>query len=66
MNYFKVTYASDYLDPKPIIKTFLMNTYEMEVILEHAMKFKESIEFQTQHSPFYQFLIESIIKIRMG
>ena len=37
MNY-KVTYASDYLDPKPIIKFF--------------DEVQRRIEFQTQHSPF--------------
>ena len=48
MNY-KVIYATDYLDPKPIIK-FFDEHYEMEEWVHDEVQ--RRIEFQTQHSPF--------------
>ena len=48
MNY-KVTYATDYLDPKPIIKFFDVH-YEMEEWVHDEVQ--RGIEFQTQHSLF--------------
>ena len=49
MNY-KVTYASDYLDPNPTIKIFEEH-YEMEEWVNDEVQ--RRIEFQTQHSPFF-------------
>ena len=48
MNY-KVTYASDYLDPKPIIK-FFDEHYKMEEWVHDEVQ--RRIEFQIEHSPF--------------
>ena len=48
MNY-KVTYASDYLDPNPIIKTFDSH-YDMEEWVHDEVQ--RRIEFQIEHSPF--------------
>ena len=48
MNY-KVTYASDYLDPTPIIKTFDSH-YDMEEWVHDEVQ--RRIEFQIEHSPF--------------
>ena len=49
MNY-KVTYAIDSLDTKPVIKTFDEH-YEMEEWVNDEVQ--RRIEFQTQHSPFF-------------
>ena len=48
MNY-KVTYASDYLDHNPIIKTFDSH-YDMEEWVHDEVQ--RRIEFQIEHSPF--------------
>ena len=48
MNY-KVTYASDYLDPNPIIKTFDSH-YDMEEWVHDEVQ--RRIDFCIQHNPF--------------
>ena len=48
MNY-KVTYAIDSLDTKPVIKTF-ESEYEAEEWLENEVQ--ERIDYTVQHSPY--------------
>ena len=48
MNY-KVTYAIDYLDPNPVIKTF-DEEYEALEWLENEVQ--ERIDYTVQHSPY--------------
>ena len=48
MNY-KVTYAIDFLDTKPVIKTF-EHEYEAEEWLHNEVQ--ERIDYTVQHSPY--------------